>query len=67
MTIPDVIGQEIEQAQALLTKGSFLVEVVCTNPPWMGEGKGKRRVVRQQYLGEQKIELVVAYDIYLKK
>jgi len=63
---PDLIGQEWKIAEHFLASTSYSVEKVLTTPPWSGIGQGKLRIVRQKYISEDKLELVVAYDIYSK-
>lgn len=65
MIIPDVVGQELDKALIILSNYSF--QKVFSTPPWDGLGQGKIRVIRQRYIKDKTVELVLSYDIYLKK
>lgn len=66
MTVPDLLGQEWESAHKTLSLSSCSYKKILTTPPWPGLGQGKLRVVRQKYISEEQIEIIVCYDIYLK-
>jgi len=64
MPLPDFVAQEWEKVQPLLINYDLKKEI--TAPPWSGVGQGKLRVVRQRVRAEKQLELVLAYEEYLK-
>ena len=66
---PDVLALEEGEARARLKAAGFgagfgEVRVEVTGPPWPGEGRGDRRVLRQQMAEDGAVELVVAHVGY---
>ena len=62
---PDVLALEEGEARARLAEAGFgEVRVEVTGPPWPGEGKGVRRVLRQSVADDGAVELVVAHVGY---
>ena len=66
MPLFDLVGQDLEKAKAFLTKNSVTFTKKVTTPPWPGEGQGKLRVIRQKVIDQNHLELVIAYDSYVR-
>lgn len=66
MPLFDLVGQDLEKAETLLTRNSVDFIKKITTPPWPGEGQGKLRVIRQKLIDQNRWELVVAYDSYVR-
>jgi hypothetical protein len=59
--VPDVLALEENEAVRRLRAAGFAeVRVGVTRPPWPGEGKGQRRVLRQREMQDGSVALIVA-------
>lgn len=67
MNLPDIIGFSLEEATSVLENCGFIIsEVHTTKPVNAIEPLGMARVVRITDQGDAKLQLVVAYEDYLK-
>jgi hypothetical protein len=65
--VPDVLALEVEEARSRLKAAGFEeVRVEVTGPPWPGEARGEKRVLRQKVAEDGVVELVVAHVKYKK-
>ncbi|HHV61543.1 MAG TPA: hypothetical protein GXX51_02740 [Firmicutes bacterium] len=62
MSVPDVIGYDLDLAEAVMKKCGYTCVVIFTGPP-AGTIDGELRVIRQRPAGSGSVvELVVAHD-----
>ena len=67
MIIPDVIGFVLEEALNVIQTKGFSVDDICTTKPVnAAELRGAARVVRVTNQGDANLQIVVAYEDYLK-
>lgn len=67
MDVPDVIGFVLDKAlNEIRERGFFIDKVLITKPVKATEPLGIVRVVRLSVVGEAKLQVVVAYQDYVK-
>ena len=67
MDVPDVIGFVLDKAlNEIRERGFFIDKVLITKPVKATEPLGIARVVRLSVVGEAKLQVVVAYQDYVK-
>lgn len=67
MNLPDITGFSLDEALAAIEAAGFTVSQMLTAKPVNAiETLGKPRVVRVISQGDAKLQIVVAYEDYLK-
>ncbi|MDA8066503.1 MAG: PASTA domain-containing protein [Thermaerobacter sp.] len=62
LKLPDLLGRDLRQARAILEKLGLRVEVLTSLAPrQVVPAPEECRVVRQRYLGDKRVQLVVVY------